>query len=64
VQPIVRHLAPAGVAGFVLANGSMSSNQSDEGGIYSHREAECRAWATSSLPDGRTVEQQCAVGVT
>ncbi len=27
VQPIVHHLAPAGVAGFVLANGSMSSNQ-------------------------------------
>jgi type I restriction-modification system DNA methylase subunit len=28
VQHIVHHLAPAGVAGFVLANGSMSSNQS------------------------------------
>ena len=33
VQHIVRHLAPAGVAGFVLANGSMSSNQSGEGEI-------------------------------
>ena len=33
VQHIVHHLAPAGVAGFVLANGSMSSNQSGEGGI-------------------------------
>ncbi len=33
VQHIVHHLAPAGVAGFVLANGSMSSNQSREGDI-------------------------------
>lgn len=33
VQHIVHHLAPAGVAGFVLANGSMSSNQSGEGAI-------------------------------
>jgi type I restriction enzyme M protein len=31
VQHIVHHLAPAGVAGFVLANGSMSSGQSGEG---------------------------------
>lgn len=33
VQHIVHHLAPNGVAGFVLANGSMSSNQSGEGEI-------------------------------
>ncbi|RME90735.1 MAG: SAM-dependent DNA methyltransferase [Verrucomicrobia bacterium] len=33
VQHIVHHLAPHGVAGFVLANGSMSSNQSGEGEI-------------------------------
>ena len=33
VQHIVHHLAPAGIAGFVLANGSMSSNQSGEGAI-------------------------------
>ncbi len=33
VQHIVHHLAPVGVAGFVLANGSMSSNQSSEGEI-------------------------------
>jgi type I restriction enzyme M protein len=33
VEHIVYHLAPAGVAGFVLANGSMSSNQSGEGEI-------------------------------
>ena len=33
VQHIVHHLAPNGVAGFVLANGSMSSSQSGEGAI-------------------------------
>ena len=33
VQHIVHHLAPGGNAGFVLANGSMSSNQSNEGAI-------------------------------
>jgi type I restriction enzyme M protein len=33
VQQIIHHLAPGGVAGFVLANGSMSSNQSGEGDI-------------------------------
>ena len=33
VQHIVHHLSPRGTAGFVLANGSMSSNQSGEGKI-------------------------------
>ena len=33
VQHIVHHLAPGGTAGFVLANGSMSTNQSGEGNI-------------------------------
>ena len=33
VQHIVHHLAPTGIAGYVLANGSMSSNQSGEGVI-------------------------------
>jgi type I restriction enzyme M protein len=33
VQHIIHHLAPTGYAGFVLANGSMSSNQSGEGEI-------------------------------
>ncbi|NTU81543.1 MAG: SAM-dependent DNA methyltransferase [Chloroflexales bacterium] len=33
VQHFVHHLAPRGLAGFVLANGSMSSNQSGEGDI-------------------------------
>jgi len=33
VQHFIYHLAPSGIAGFVLANGSMSSNQSGEGEI-------------------------------
>lgn len=33
VQHFVHHLSPNGIAGFVLANGSMSSNQSGEGEI-------------------------------
>ena len=33
VQHMVHHLAPKGIAGFVLANGSMTSNQSGEGEI-------------------------------
>jgi len=33
VQHFIHHLAPTGYAGFVLANGSMSSNQSGEGEI-------------------------------
>lgn len=33
VQHFIHHLAPDGKAGFVLANGSMSSNQSGEGEI-------------------------------
>jgi len=33
VQHFIHHLAPTGLAGFVLANGSMSANQSGEGEI-------------------------------
>jgi type I restriction enzyme M protein len=33
VQHFISHLGPGGIAGFVLANGSMSSNQSGEGEI-------------------------------
>ncbi len=33
VQHFIHHLAPTGIAGFVLANGSLSSNQSGEGEI-------------------------------
>jgi type I restriction enzyme M protein len=33
VEHMLHHLSPSGIAGFVLANGSMSSNQSGEGEI-------------------------------
>lgn len=33
VQHFIHHLAPQGMAGFVLANGSMSSNQSEKIGL-------------------------------
>ena len=33
VQHFIHHLTPDGIAGFVLANGSMSSNTSGEGEI-------------------------------
>ena len=33
VQHFIYHLAPNGIAGFVLANGSMSTNTSTEGEI-------------------------------
>ena len=33
IQHFIHHLSPSGIAGFVLANGSMSSNQSGEGEI-------------------------------
>ncbi|HZV47440.1 MAG TPA: N-6 DNA methylase [Thermodesulfovibrionales bacterium] len=33
VQHFIHHLSPNGIGGFVLANGSMSSNQSGEGEI-------------------------------
>jgi type I restriction enzyme M protein len=33
VQHFIHHLSPTGIAGFVLANGSMSSNTSGEGAI-------------------------------
>jgi type I restriction enzyme M protein len=33
VQHMIHHLAPHGIAGFVLSNGSMSSNTSNEGEI-------------------------------
>ncbi|CEG11410.1 Putative type I restriction enzyme HindVIIP M protein (fragment) [groundwater metagenome] len=33
IQHFIHHLSPSGVAGFVLANGSMSSNTSNEGEI-------------------------------
>ena len=33
VQHIIHHLSPVGIAGFVLANGSLSSNQGGKGEI-------------------------------
>ncbi|CAK0766926.1 Type I restriction enzyme HindI methylase subunit [Gammaproteobacteria bacterium] len=45
VQHFIHHLAPGGMAGFVLANGSMSSNQSGEGDIR-------RALIEADLVDG------------
>ena len=33
MQDFIHHLAPTGIAGFVMANGSMSTNQSGEGEI-------------------------------
>ncbi len=33
IQHFIHHLSPAGMAGFVMANGSMSSNTSNEGAI-------------------------------
>jgi len=33
MQHIIHHLSPVGIAGFVLANGSLASNQSGEGEI-------------------------------
>ena len=43
VQHFIHHLAPQGMAGFVLANGSMSSNQSGE----------CVARSASSRPEAK-----------
>lgn len=36
VQHFIHHLSPSGIAGFVLANGSLSSNTSGEGEIRKH----------------------------
>ena len=44
VQHMVHHLAPSGVAGIVLANGSMSSSQSGEGEI--RKNLSRRTWLT------------------
>ena len=47
VQHFIHHLAPTGLDGFVLANGSMSSNQSGEGEIRkaSSRRISWTAWS-------------------
>ena len=33
IQHFIHHLSPTGIAGFVMANGSMSTNTSNEGEI-------------------------------
>jgi type I restriction enzyme M protein len=50
VQHMVHHLAPNGMAGFVLANGSMSSNQSGEGEIRKALVADDRVDCMIALP--------------
>jgi hypothetical protein len=51
VQHIVHHMAPTGYAGFVLANGSMSSNQSGEVLFMSFDNGDCRGrWFRRNLP--------------
>jgi len=56
VQHFIHHLAPHGMAGFVLANGSMSSNQSGDCNARSAR----RNWATDSqgLGSQRDIRQK------
>jgi len=50
VQHIVHHMAPTGLTGFVLANGSMSSNQSGEVLFISFDNGDCRGrWFRRNL---------------
>jgi type I restriction enzyme M protein len=58
VQHIVHHLAPTGVADFVLANGSMSSTQSGEGEIRKNLIEADLVDCMVALP-GRHIEGQC-----
>ena len=50
VQHFLYHLAPRGIAGFVLANGSMSSNQSGEGEIRKNIIEACLVDCIIALP--------------
>ena len=58
---MVHHLAPAGVAGFVLANGSMSSSQSDRIGPRPQRcrgvpgDRRARGWVRAIAASARRV---------
>ena len=56
VQHFIHHLAPAGMAGFVLANGSMSSNQSSD----CNARSASPMWATHSqgLGSQRDIRQK------
>ena len=51
VQHMVHHLSPSGIAAFVLANGSMSSNSSGEGKF-------ARRWSR-----GRSTELDCMIAL-
>ena len=52
VQHFIHHLAPDGYAGFVLANGSISSNQSGEGDIRKAIIEDSLTWKTLSTRIG------------
>ena len=49
IQHFIHHLAPNGIAGFVMANGSMSSNSGGEGDIRTRLTRRCGKRATDSL---------------
>ncbi|MCA9487143.1 SAM-dependent DNA methyltransferase [Candidatus Woesearchaeota archaeon] len=51
VQHFIHHLSPRGVAGFVLANGSMSSNTSNEGEIRKNIVEDDMVDCIVALPD-------------
>ena len=51
VQHFIHHLSPKGVAGFVLANGSMSSNTSNEGEIRKQIVEDDKVDCIVALPD-------------
>jgi type I restriction enzyme M protein len=58
VQHMIHHLAPTGLAGFVLANGSMSSNQSGEGEIRKNMIEADLVDRMVALPDKRLYSTQ------
>jgi type I restriction enzyme M protein len=53
VQHMIHHLASTGYAGFVLANGSMSSNQSGEVLFMSFDKGDCRQQCIQAEPNGK-----------
>ena len=50
IQHIIHHLAPSGIAAFVMANGSMSSQQSGEGKIRKNLIEEGLVYCMIALP--------------
>ncbi|MGC8854962.1 MAG: N-6 DNA methylase [Halothiobacillaceae bacterium] len=53
VQHMIHHLAPTGLAGFVLAKGSMSSTQSGEMLFMSFDKAYCGQQRIQAEPNGK-----------